>query len=107
MTINNIQISPKRFHIEAFIWIIALISLASMDPTLEQHYTFCLFSNLGLTFCPGCGIGHSISSTLRGNFIQAFSYHPLGAFAIIMLLYRIFIIFRQNPLLIKKQPTMK
>ncbi|WP_075601753.1 DUF2752 domain-containing protein [Saccharicrinis aurantiacus] len=107
MTLSNLQFTPKRFHLEALIWIVALISLANMDPTAEQHYTFCLLSNLGFDFCPGCGIGHSISSTLRGDFLQAFSYHPLGAFAILMLLYRIFIIFRQNPLFINKQTIVK
>lgn len=45
---------------------------------------------LGAPCCPGCGLGHSISYMLHGNWQAAFKSHPLGPFAIIILLYRTF-----------------
>lgn len=99
MHMSTIKITPKRFHIEAFIWISAIITLATVNPYSEGHYTLCLFNNLGLSFCPGCGIGRSISCVLHGNILDSFNFHPLGILAILILLYRIFTIFRQNPII--------
>lgn len=99
MHYKRIDISFKRFQIEAFIWLSALVSLATMDPNGESHFTLCIFKNLGFSFCPGCGLGHSIASTLKGSFIEGFQFHPLGLVAILMLLYRIFTIFKQYPLI--------
>ena len=84
-----------RINLEAFIWLAALISLIFHDPS-STHYTICPLNNLGFEFCPGCGLGHSISYLFHGEIIQSFKAHPLGVFAVIMLLYRIISIFRRN-----------
>lgn len=84
-----------RVNLEAFIWLAALISLIFHDPT-SAHYTLCPFNNLGWEFCPGCGLGHSISFLFRGEIIKSLDAHPLGIFAVILLSYRIISIFRKN-----------
>ncbi len=77
-----------RRNSEALIWIIAIVALATMEPT-EAHVSLCPLANLGWDFCPGCGLGHSIAFIFRGEIIASFNAHPLGLPALIMLLYRI------------------
>ena len=77
-----------KFNIELIFWLGALIWLF-LDNPLENHFTFCPIKNLGFSFCPGCGIGHSISFLLHGNLEQSFDSHPLGIFALIVIIHRI------------------
>ena len=62
--------------------------LAMINPA-ESHFSFCLFNRLGFTWCPGCGIGHSISYLLHGDVIKSFQTHVLGTFALLVIVYRI------------------
>lgn len=62
--------------------------LAMINPS-ESHFSFCLFNRLGFTWCPGCGIGHSISYLLHGDVIKSFQTHMLGTFALLVIVYRI------------------
>lgn len=79
-----------RKYFEIIVWITALVSLALMNPGLSTHYSFCLFKFLGIKFCPGCGLGHSISFLLHGDLHESFSAHPLGIFAVPVILFRIY-----------------
>lgn len=85
----------KRHYFEAMIWIVALLLLA-FTPIEGEHYSLCVFHNLGIGFCPGCGLGHSISYLFHGDFEASIYAHPLGIPAVAILCYRIFSIFKQN-----------
>lgn len=78
----------KYFSFELFFWIIALVYLAMINPA-EPHFSFCLFKQLGISWCPGCGIGHSISYLLHSDVIKSFQTHVLGTFALVIIVYRI------------------
>lgn len=93
----------RRTHLEGFFWIASLIALASFSPGEEGHASLCLISNLDLGFCPGCGLGHSIAWFFRGELYNSFHAHPLGIPAVIILLHRIYIIFKADILLSKTQ----
>jgi len=80
---------------EAWIWLVALAFLASSNPS-GQHYSFCLFNNLGIPFCPGCGLGRSITLLFNGDVKQSFLCHPLGIPAVILLFSRIFTVLRNS-----------
>jgi hypothetical protein len=84
-----------RRHLEAFIWIAALTALAFTSP-VEECYSLCPLHNLGIDWCPGCGLGHAISWLFRGDFLRSFQAHPLGIPAVIIIGYRIVNIFRKN-----------
>ena len=75
--------------LENIFWILALIALAAIDPGKSSHLSICPLKNLGFTFCPGCGIGHSISWFLHGEISHSFAAHPLGIVAAAMMMYRI------------------
>jgi hypothetical protein len=79
----------KRINIELIFWIAGLIYLAFMNPS-ETHFSMCPIKNLGFSFCPGCGLGHSISYLFLGQIQESFHHHPLGIFALIVIAWRIF-----------------
>ena len=81
---------------EAFIWIGGLLFLALINNPADIHVTVCPIGNLGLDFCPGCGLGNSISYLFRGDIVNSFNSHPLGLFALIVLLTRIIHLLKFN-----------
>lgn len=71
------------------VWTAALICLACYNPATEPHLALCPLYNLGITFCPGCGLGRSIAYFFHGQFRLSLTTHPLGIFAVIILSFRI------------------
>lgn len=51
--------------------------------------SLCPLKALGIRWCPGCGIGHSIHYTLHLNFAAAWKAHILGIPATTVLTYQI------------------
>lgn len=78
----------KYVSVELFFWIAALVYLAMINPA-KQHLTICVFHYLGASWCPGCGIGRSISYLLHGDWQNSISTHWLGTFALLIIVYRI------------------
>jgi len=70
------------------IWFIALVALAAATPG-GNHVTLCPLANMGIDFCPGCGLGKSITFLFHGEIGKAWQAHPLGIFAVIVLSFRI------------------
>ena len=87
--IKRLKYYYNLINLEAVIWIVALAYLITINPYQDNHFTFCVFHNLGIEFCPGCGLGRSVSMIFHGDFIGSFKTHPLGLFALIILVYRI------------------
>ena len=78
----------EKFPLELSFWIISLVYLAIINPT-QSHFSFCVLNQLGISWCPGCGIGNSISYLLHGDIIKSFQSHILGTFALVVIVYRI------------------
>jgi hypothetical protein len=72
---------------EAIIWLSALIFLAVSNPS-GHHYSLCPLDNLGFSFCPGCGLGRSVTYLFRTDIESSVLSHPLGIPAVILLIYR-------------------
>ena len=85
----------KRFPPETYVWIFGLTVLFFIEPHVG-HFSICPLHNLGLSFCPGCGLGTSINYLMHGHLTLSFESHPLGSFALIILLYRIFQLIKTN-----------
>ena len=88
-----------RKYFEITFWTTALLLLALMPTSTDSHYSFCIFKLVGFKFCPGCGLGHSISYLFHGDVTASFSTHPLGIFAVIVILIRIYKLFRLHILI--------
>jgi hypothetical protein len=74
---------------EALIWIMFLIFLAFSNPEAQPYFNLCVFKFFGINRCPGCGLGHAISYLFHGDIVNSFKSHPLGLFAVIVILLRI------------------
>ncbi len=85
---------------EAFVWIAALIALATASP-VQTHFTICPFNLAGFHYCPGCGLGHSITLLFHGRILDSISMHPLGIPATAFLLTRITTVTRNSCMLYK------
>lgn len=86
----------KLLTLEGVIWLISLIYLATVSNNSEQHFTICPLSNLGFQHCPGCSLGRAVSMILQGDIIHSFDFHWLGIPALIIILYRISQLIRNN-----------
>jgi len=86
---NKIKAVLRIIEWEALYWIAGMVYLVTVNPYQVQKFTLCPFHNLGIGFCPGCGLGRSISFLFHGDFIHSISAHPLGIIAFILIITRI------------------
>ncbi|OGU18109.1 MAG: hypothetical protein A2X61_03015 [Ignavibacteria bacterium GWB2_35_12] len=84
----------KYFEPELLFWIVALLYLSLINVEAHTHFSFCPLHNLGIEWCPGCGLGRSISYLLHGNILQSFEAHWLGPIAFLIILFRIYQLIR-------------
>ena len=93
---NKLLLLPRIIGLEAAIWIGALLYLAFLHTPGETHFTICPINNLGFDFCPGCGLGNSISLIFQGEIYNSFLSHPLGLLALTVLIIRIIQLIKNN-----------
>jgi len=91
---STIKLISKYF--ELVFWVAALIALAMTDPAGKVHFSLCPLKAMGITWCPGCGLGHSISWLFRGDIGNSWHAHWLGIPALGVILYRIYDLSRQR-----------
>ncbi|WP_246229729.1 DUF2752 domain-containing protein [Mucilaginibacter humi] len=72
-----------------------MIALGVSNPAAESQYSLCPFKAVGITWCPGCGIGHAISWLLHGDLARSWQSHWLGAPALLIIGYRIYVLGRR------------
>ena len=102
MSKSSINSFNKNFflHFEWIALLTGLLLMAYMDP-FSNSVSYCIVDRLGFDFCPGCGLGKSISHTFRGDLSASLEAHPAGIFAIFIILGRVFSIFHRNHKYIK------
>lgn len=61
-----------------------------------SHFTLCPLQVLGFDFCPGCGLGRSCALLLNGQLEDSFYRHPMGIFAIPVIVFRIIQLLRDR-----------
>lgn len=74
--------------LELIFFVTALLYLYFL-PFNGSGFSFCILDNLGFKYCPGCGLGSSISEVMHFNIKESFHTHPLGLFAFFVILFRI------------------
>lgn len=79
----------KIIEWEAIFWLVGLIYLMFINPYQNQQFTLCPFHNIGITFCPGCGLGRSISFFYHGDFLHSLKTHQLGIIAFVLIAVRV------------------
>jgi hypothetical protein len=86
----------RTLNVEACFWIGGLCYLALIDPATGGHLNLCLHKWLGFDWCPGCGLGTSISYMLHGNLTGSFEAHPLGGIALVVITVRLIALLKDN-----------
>lgn len=81
-------------NFELIFWAAALASLAFTDPT-QTHFVLCPLRLMGFTWCPGCGLGHSIAFIFHGDIKASLHAHWLGIPALLILMHRIVTLLRR------------
>ncbi len=90
---------------ELAVWTCGLIYLVVIDPNADKHFSICPLKNVGFEFCPGCGLGESVSHLLHLQIGPSFHSHPLGLFALIVILHRMFVLSKPLVSIINHQPA--
>jgi hypothetical protein len=103
---KKLKIFLQFFPLEGYLWVAALLILAIINVE-SIHFTVCPFKNAGIDFCPGCGLGRSIHYFIYFRFIESFYAHPLGGLALLILLYRIFSLAKNNIRSLKQHYLIK
>lgn len=62
-----------------------LLLAASFDPYSSSEFTWCLLEWIGIPWCPGEGLGHSIAFMARGDIHNSLSSNLMGLPAIIII----------------------
>lgn len=83
-------------NLEAIVWASALLWLALVDPIGGTHITLCPLKNLGMEWCPGCGLGMAVSRALHGELAESLHRHVLGVPAVLILGWRIAVLARNE-----------
>lgn len=78
----------KRLPLELIFWILALVLLATANPHVH-HFSLCPLANLGVDWCPGCGLGRSISALMHSEIGESLNFHWFGIPALLTIVYRI------------------
>ena len=63
-----------RKYFELVFWLGGLLALALSNPTAAAHFSLCPLKAMGLTWCPGCGLGHSLSFLFHGDIAGRLGY---------------------------------
>lgn len=79
-----------KIPFELYFWCFALIAVASIEVGDGSHLSLCPLDNLGIHWCPGCGLGRSMKLFLTGRFGASWEMHPLGGFGLLVIGHRIF-----------------
>lgn len=78
----------KNWPVELVVWLGALLFLA-FSRAGTSHYSLCPLDTLGLSWCPGCGLGRSIRYLLHAEIGLSLDQHWFGIPALFILIHRI------------------
>jgi ABC-type Fe3+-siderophore transport system permease subunit len=94
----------KRFfykYFELVFWVTAMLCLAFTSPQATSHFTLCPLKLMGITWCPGCGLGHSIIYLFHGQLGDSLHAHWLGIPAVLVIFHRIYVLAKPHSALSK------
>lgn len=90
--------SFRRYYFLHFEWAVlffGLVIMALTDPE-ASGFSLCFLESIGIDFCPGEGFGRSVALFFRGNILASLQMHPLGVAGTVIIMHRIYSIFKRN-----------
>lgn len=88
-------LANKKIPLELLFFCGALVCLFFLDDK-QPHVSLCPLAAIDFKYCPGCGLGHAIHYLLHLKFQQSWDAHPLGFFAVPVIIYRIYCLIKYN-----------
>lgn len=85
----------RKWPLELIVWVGAITIFSVSYPKTINHFTLCPIENLGFLWCPGCGLGRSISYLLHGDLKLSVEQHWFGIPAFCILIFRIVQLFKK------------
>ena len=79
----------SKLPIEWICWVLALTLLYFTDP-YAHHFSLCPLDNLGIAWCPGCGLGRAVALLMHGELQGSIQMHWLGIPAFLVIIHRIY-----------------
>ena len=84
----------QPFPLELILLIGSIIAILTINP-YSDSFSLCPLHNLGLDWCPGCGLGKGMNLLARGEFKASWEMHPLASLAYGVIFHRIWILIKQ------------
>ena len=84
----------QTLPVELIAWIVSILAIFTINP-YSDSFSLCLLDNLGLHWCPGCGLGRAMNLLARGKFLASWEMHPLASLAYGVIFHRIWKLIKQ------------
>jgi hypothetical protein len=84
----------RTIPVELITWVACILAILTINP-YSDSFSLCPLDNLGLTWCPGCGLGRAMNLLARGEFLASWEMHPLASLAYAVIFHRIWVLIKQ------------
>ena len=84
----------QTIPVELITWVACILAILTINPRSDS-FSLCPLDNLGLTWCPGCGLGRAMNLFARGEFLASWEMHPLASLAYAVIFHRIWVLIKQ------------
>jgi len=78
---KKITATIATLPLELIFWMASIVTILLIDPSKTEHFSICPLSQLGIEWCPGCGLGRAMNLLATGEFKASWSMHPLAILA--------------------------
>jgi hypothetical protein len=84
----------QSIPLELILWIGSIVAILTINP-YSDSFSLCPLDNLGLHWCPGCGLGRGMNLLARGEFLASWEMHPLASLGFGVIFHRIWVLIKQ------------
>ncbi|MFN5332606.1 MAG: DUF2752 domain-containing protein [Bacteroidota bacterium] len=84
----------SQWPLELIFWIGCILSILTIN-TEVKAFSLCLLHQLGLDWCPGCGLGRAMKLLASGEFQASWQHHPAAGLAYGVIFHRIWVLVKQ------------
>ena len=91
---NEVKNWTKQILLELIFWIGSLAAILSINPEIDA-FSLCPLHNLGIEWCPGCGLGKAMNLLARGELKESWQMHPAAVLAYGAIFHRIWVLIKQ------------
>ncbi|MEY2706223.1 MAG: hypothetical protein RL407_2285 [Bacteroidota bacterium] len=83
-----------QWPLELIFWLGCIVAVLTINPEIEA-FSICPLHQLGLEWCPGCGLGKAMNLLARGEVQASWQFHPAASLAYGVIFHRIWVLVKQ------------